>query len=429
MPIISIRSRKSGQNGVDQIGRRNEHDFGQVEGHAQIVVCERVVLFRVEHFEQGGGGIAAKIHADLVDFVQHEDRVVGAGLFHALNDAAGERADIGASMAADLGFITDAAETDADKFAAEGAGDRLPERGLSDARGPDETEDRALHFIFEFPHGEILKDPFLHFFQIVVVLVEDFGGGLQVEVVLGFLGPGQFHDPFDIGPDGGGLGGIRVHFSRRLSCFSVSFSTFSGIFGVCDPLAKLSDFFRAFIEFAQLFLNRFELFAQEVFALGLVHLALGLGLDLLLHGEDFDFLAEDLADMPEAFDRIDDLQDCLGDLDLEAEIGRDHVGKPSGVFEIFDDDHHVRDEDFAETHDPFDLFFDRPHGGFGFKGGAGRLVSMSFVDAHGIIGIGLDVALNLGFREPLHENFDAFIGQFQHPHDDADRADGMDIFR
>ena len=98
------------------------------------MVRERVVLFRVEHFEQGCGGIAAKIHPDLVDFVQHEDRVVSAGLFHPLNDAAGERADVGASMTADFGFIADAAETDADKFAPERAGDRLSERGLPDAR-------------------------------------------------------------------------------------------------------------------------------------------------------------------------------------------------------------------------------------------------------------------------------------------------------
>src|SRR5207342_3961630 len=107
---------------------------------------------------------------------------------------AGERTDVGASMTTDLGFVTDAAETDADKFATERAGDRLTERGLSDARGSDETENRTLHFVFELPHGEIFKDPFLHFLQIVVVLIEHFGGSLEVEIVLGFFGPGQFHD-------------------------------------------------------------------------------------------------------------------------------------------------------------------------------------------------------------------------------------------
>ena len=58
-----------------------------------------------------------------------------------------------------------------------------------------------------------------------------------------------------------------------------------------------------------------------------------------------------------------------------------------------------------------------------------RLVFGEFVDAHGVVGLSLNVARDLGFGEPLHENFDAFIGQFQHPHDDADRADGMNILR
>ncbi len=330
-------------------------------------------------------------------------------------------------MATDFGFIPDAAETDADKFAAERTGDRLSERGLPDARGADETENRALHFVFELPHGEILEDPFFHFLQIVVVLVEYFGGSFEVEIILGLLGPGQFHNPFDIGSDGRRLGGIRMHFLKTLELLFRFFQHLLRHLQFGDPLAKLGDFLRAFVKLAQFFLNRFELLAQEVFALGLVHLPLGLRLNLLLHGEDFDFFAENLADMPEAFDRINDFQDGLGDLDLEAEIGRHHVGKPSGVFEVFDHDHHVRDQDFAETHDPFNLFLDRSHGGFGFKGGTCRFVFDEFVDTHRVVGLGLDVARYLGFRESLYEDFDAFIGQFQHPHDDADRTDSMDV--
>ena len=52
-----------------------------------------------------------------------------------------------------------------------------------------------------------------------------------------------------------------------------------------------------------------------------------------------------------------------------------------------------------------------------------------FLDAHGIIGFGLDIAGNLGLREALDENLDAFVGQLQHPHDDADRADRVDVLR
>ncbi len=67
-------------------------------------------------------------------------------------------------------------------------------------------------------------------------------------------------------------------------------------------LAEFRDFLRPFVQLAQFFLNRFELLAQEVFPLGLVHLALGLGLNLLLHGEDFDFLRENFADLSQALE-------------------------------------------------------------------------------------------------------------------------------
>jgi hypothetical protein len=74
------------------------------------MVRERVVLLRIEHFEQGGARIAAEVVTDLVDLVHHEDGVDGAGLFHALDDLTGERADVRAPVPANGGFIVHAAE-------------------------------------------------------------------------------------------------------------------------------------------------------------------------------------------------------------------------------------------------------------------------------------------------------------------------------
>ena len=39
---------------IQHVRRRDEHDVRQIERHAEIVVAEREVLFRVEHFEQRG---------------------------------------------------------------------------------------------------------------------------------------------------------------------------------------------------------------------------------------------------------------------------------------------------------------------------------------------------------------------------------------
>ena len=72
-----------------QVGRGDEQHFGKVEGHAQVMVGEGVVLLRVQDFQQGRGRVAAEIHADLVHFVHHEYRVVGAGVLQFLDDFPG----------------------------------------------------------------------------------------------------------------------------------------------------------------------------------------------------------------------------------------------------------------------------------------------------------------------------------------------------
>ena len=117
-----------------------------------------------------------------------------------------------------------------------------------------------------------------------------FFAAFEIEVVLRFFGPGQFHHPFEIGPDGGGLGRVRVHFLQSLELLFRFLQDLLGHLGIFDAFAEFSDLLGPFVEFAELFLNRLQLLAKKIFALSLVHLALRLGLDLLLHGEDFDLL-------------------------------------------------------------------------------------------------------------------------------------------
>ena len=108
-------------------------------GTAEVVVAEAVVLLGIKHLQHRGGRVALDAGAELVDLVQHHDAIAGAGLADRLNDVAGQSADIGSPVAANLRFVMHAAETDADKFAVHGARDRLTERGLADAWRPDEA--------------------------------------------------------------------------------------------------------------------------------------------------------------------------------------------------------------------------------------------------------------------------------------------------
>src|SRR5438034_8223795 len=118
----------------------DEEHFRQVDVDLEVVISERVVLRRVENLQERGGGIALEADADLVDLIEHEDRVHRAGLFERLHDAARNRADVGAAMAADLRLVAHAAERDAYEFAVHRAGDRLAERRLADAGRSNETE-------------------------------------------------------------------------------------------------------------------------------------------------------------------------------------------------------------------------------------------------------------------------------------------------
>jgi hypothetical protein len=130
----------------------------QVDRHVEVVVDERLVLLGVEHLEQGARGVAAEVVADLVELVEHEHGVAGAGADQRADDAPGERADVGAAVATDLGLVLDAAERDADELRPVARGDGGAEAGLADAGGPDEAQDGALGVGAELADGEELED-------------------------------------------------------------------------------------------------------------------------------------------------------------------------------------------------------------------------------------------------------------------------------
>src|ERR1035441_7809060 len=186
------------RNAREEVGRRDEEDFGEVERNAEVVIRERVVLRRIEHLEKGARGVALEGHAQLVDLVEEEDGVLRPSLLQALDDAAGHRADVCAPVATDVGFVARAAKRDADVLATHRARDGLRDRGLPDAGRADEEEDPplagrgvlfrrglgalgrrsyrgALGLRAHLAHREELEDAVLHVGERVVVLVEKIG--------------------------------------------------------------------------------------------------------------------------------------------------------------------------------------------------------------------------------------------------------------
>jgi hypothetical protein len=185
-----------GRNRIQQVCGRHEHDLRQIERNVEIVVGERVVLLGVEHLEERGSRVAAEVRTQLVDFVEHEQRIVRACLPQALEDATRQRADVRPSMSSDLGLIANSAEREAHELATHGARDRAPQRGLACSGRADEAEDRSLGVLLELSHGEKLENALLDLLEIVVVVIKHAARVRDVEVIFGRGGPRQVDEPF-----------------------------------------------------------------------------------------------------------------------------------------------------------------------------------------------------------------------------------------
>src|SRR5260370_36786230 len=133
------------RDGIHPVRRGNEDNLGEIERHIEIVIAEGVVLLRVENLHQRRGRIAAEIAPELVDFVQHHDRVVRFTALQSLNNLSGQRADTGAPVAADFGFVVHAAKSDAHELASKRTRARFADRGLAHAPMPDEAPSQSRH--------------------------------------------------------------------------------------------------------------------------------------------------------------------------------------------------------------------------------------------------------------------------------------------
>ena len=272
------------------------------------MIAERDVLLGVEHLEQRRRRIAAEVGADLVDLVEHEDRVAGARLVHALEDAPGQRADVGAAVAADLGLVVHAAEREAHELASQRARDRAPERGLADARRADEAEQRAARVAFELAHRQVLEDALLDRAQVVVILVEHLPRVVQVEVVLAAQAPRQGGEPVEVGADHRALGAVGM---RALEPAHLALELLVGLLrqvALGGLGAVAGDLVGEVVALAQLGVDRAQLLAQEVLALRAVHLLARLGRELLLHLEQVDLALEQLRDAPQPHQSVGGLE-------------------------------------------------------------------------------------------------------------------------
>src|SRR6185436_21141070 len=106
-----------------------------------------------------------------------------------LDDLAGERADVGPAVSADLGLVPDSAQRQPHELTPRRVGDRARERRLAHAGRPDEAEDRALHLLDEAANRQELEDALLDPLETVVVVVQDLLRAAHVGQLARLLAP------------------------------------------------------------------------------------------------------------------------------------------------------------------------------------------------------------------------------------------------
>ena len=411
------------RNGVQHVGRANEHDLREVVLDIEIVVGERVIELGIEDFHQRGRRIPAEVGGHLVHFVQHKNRVDGAGLLHHLDDLARERADIGAAMAADFGFIANAAERNADEFAACGVADGHSQRSLSHAGRPDEAQNRAFGIFHELTNSQKLKDALLDLLETVVLGVQNVLGGLDVANLLRTLLPGHGEQPIEIVAADGGFRGHRRHEFEALELLDGLFVDFLGHARGVDLLLQLVDF--ALFAAAEFLLDGFELFVEVVLLLCALHLALYARVDAAIDIELFEFDFQDVADAVQTLDGIHGFEQVLFFVDRKLKIGRNGVREARGIVNARGRDHRVVIQALRELDEllvkagnflnglldlrrRLDAGAEKPDGG----------AEKAFFSGNGN---------GAGALDALDEDLDIAVRQLHALHDVGERADGVDF--
>ena len=295
-----------------------------------------MVLLGVEHLEERRRRVAPEVHRHLVDLVEEEDGVHGPRLLHELDDLAGERADVRAPVAADLGLVAHAAERQAHELAVQGLRDALRERRLADAGRAREAQDRALRLRDELPDGEELEDALLDLLEPVVVLVQDLLGALDVPHLARRLLPGHRHEPVDVVARDGRLGG---HVRHRLEPLELGERLLLRVLrhpGLLDLGPQLLDLVGLVVLPAELLVDRLDLLVEVVLLLGPLHLLLDLVVDPAIDVDLLDLDLEQVLELLEALERVHGLEErlLLRSRDGGREVPREHVAERVGVVHL-----------------------------------------------------------------------------------------------
>ncbi|OPY05020.1 MAG: hypothetical protein A4E61_00469 [Syntrophorhabdus sp. PtaB.Bin184] len=259
-----------------------------------------------------------------------------------------------------------------------------------------------------------------------MVLVEDRPRLLYVDVVLRRFAPGELDEPFQVGPHHRRFNGVGVHHVEAFELFLRLLLHLFGHLRLLDALPEFLDLLGAFIALAKLGADCPHLLPQEILPLGLRHLFLCLGEYLRLHVEELDLLAEDLGELPQTLDGVDDLQDLLGLVDVEPQVGGGYIGEPPRLVDGVENHEDIGRHHPAHGDHLLHLLLDIAHERLDLQG---DLRYDGLFDGRQPDEKGrrlLDVFLDLRLLQTLDEDLHPSVGEPQHAHDLGYDAHGID---
>ena len=329
-------------DGGGGVGRGDEHHPAQIHRHLQKMVAEGGVLLAVQHLQQSRGRVAPHIAGELVDLIQHQQGVHGAGAADGLDDAAGHSADIRLAVAADIRLVPDAAQTEPRQLPVHGLGHGDGHGGLAHTGRANQTEDLALGVGVQLVDGDELQYTLLHRFQTVVIPIQQLPRLLHIRPLTGVLVPRHLQTDVQIVADNGGLRAAKGLLGKPLHLLCQPLMYLLGQMGALDLLCVLRQLLVAVV--AQLVLQDLHLLPQDHVLLHLCHPLAHLLLHLHLQRQHIHLVGQDVVDQLEPPVGPQLLQHTLAILMAQRDVLGDEVGQMPRVAAV----QHRRDKIVAE---------------------------------------------------------------------------------
>ena len=192
-----------------------------------------------------------------------------------------------------------------------------------------------------------------------------------------------------------------------------------------DLVAQLVDLGLLRVVLTQLALDRLELLAQDVLALGLVHLGLDFGLDPALQLEDLDLVGEEVGDELEPLGDVDRLEHLLALLGRHVRAVGDHVGQQAGLADVAGGDGGLRRDRGAVRDVLLDLGLDRAHQRLDLDAVGARVGEL--LDGGPQVRLGRREAVDAQAALALDDRPDRAVLELDDLGDLGQRADGVEL--